>query len=138
MTGNVKNGGLLPGIAMGVGVSLLICVIGGLVCAWMVGAGRLEEGMVGYAAMIIWLLSAFGGSILAGTTVRDKLLVVCLLTGLVFYVVLILINFGFYGGEMEGMLPALGVILGGSGGAGLILSRPARPKHKTRRIKRTG
>lgn len=128
----------IPGIGIGIGVSITMTVLGALVLAWLLSSGRTEEEQVGYATAVIWILSAMAGTLTAGAIAGERLLVVSLITGIGYFVVMILANLGFYGGEMEGILPALGTILGAGGASCLILSRPKKASRQYVRKKRTG
>lgn len=128
----------IPGIGIGIGVSITMTVLGALVLAWLLGTGRAEEEQVGYGTAVIWILSAMAGCLIAGAIAGERLLVVSVITGVGYFVVMMLSNIGFYGGEMEGILPALGMILGAGGASCLILSRPKKASRQYVRKKRTG
>lgn len=108
------------GVAAGATVSLCISVGGALIVAWMVGAEMMGAEGVGYAAMVILLVSSLLGPWLAATLIKHQRLMICMVTGCVFLVVLVGVNVLFFGGQFQGLLPSVLLILGGSVASALI------------------
>jgi putative membrane protein (TIGR04086 family) len=108
------------GILLGMTISLVITLIGAFVLGWLINQEALEINSVGYGAMVILLAASFLGALTAKVRIKHRYLVVCLLTGVGYYLVLLGITAMFFGGQYQGMGVTLALVLAGSGAAGLL------------------
>jgi putative membrane protein (TIGR04086 family) len=94
---------LPAGIAMGTGVSLLIT--GGLsvVLTVLALSGKIAEGTIGYFTMGILLLSSITGSMLSAGKVKRRRLLVCIISGVAYFLVLLVCTAVFFGGNYRGV-----------------------------------
>lgn len=91
------------GLALGGVLSLGVTVGLSLVTAKLVDAGTLAEESIGYAALVILMLSSGLGSWLAVAKIKRQRLAVCMLSGLIYYGLLLCMTALFFGGQYTGM-----------------------------------
>ena len=109
---------------------LLVTMLGALLLAYMVGNETFGVAGIGIGSMLVLLLSTVLGCWIARALNKEKQLLVCGLTALVFYLSLISITAVFFDGIYTGMgLTAL-VILFGVGGSLLVGLRKKAGKSK--------
>jgi putative membrane protein (TIGR04086 family) len=108
------------GVSVGMAVSLVITLVGAFVLGWLINQETLAINSVGYGAMVILLAASFLGALTAKVRIKHRYLVVCLLTGVGYYLVLLGITAMFFGGQYRGMGVTLALVLAGSGAAGLL------------------
>ena len=108
------------GIAVGMAVSLLVTLVGAFVLGWLIDKEMLEMNSIGYGAMVILLAASFLGALTAKTRIKHRYLVVCLVSGVGYYLVLLAITALFFGGQYQGMGVTLALVLAGAGTAGLL------------------
>ena len=126
------------GIAMGVAVSLVITLIGALLLGWLVDRETLELNSIGYGSMVILLTASALGALTAKSRIKHRSLVVCLITGGGYYLSLLAITALFFGGQYQGLGVTMGVVLAGSGAAGLLSLKRKKSITKGYRKLRTG
>lgn len=114
------------GLGMGLGVSLTITAAAIGILAKLVDSEKLPWERVGYGIMVMLLAASFAGALAAYGKIKRQRLMVCLLTGVVFYGFLLSLTALFFGGQFEGMGVSLLLILAGSGAAGLLGLRQGR------------
>lgn len=119
------------GIAWGVGIALMISVIGALLFSKMVDSQVLPENGIGYIAMSVILASSAIGAWVAGATIKHRRLLVCLLSGAVYYALLLAMTALLFGGQYQGMGVTALLVVAGCGSAAL-LNPSGRPKQRTR------
>ena len=94
----------LPGgLAWGALVSLAITLIGSGLVAILVDRGTMPVNGIGYGAMVILVVSALSGSWIAWKRIQRLRLQVCLISGAVYYLMLLGITILFFGGQFHGM-----------------------------------
>lgn len=108
------------GVSAGMAVSLVITLVGAFVLGWLINQEALEINSIGYGAMVILLAASFLGALTAKVRIKHRYLVVCMLTGVGYYLVLLGITAMFFGGQYQGMGVTLAMVLAGSGAAGLL------------------
>lgn len=101
------------GLAVGGVISLIITLAGSAAIAHLVLKERLGEGGIGYASMVILLLSAVMGAWGAFSCIKKQRLQICLLSAAVYYLLLLGITALFFGGQYQGMGVTAAVILAG-------------------------
>ena len=108
------------GVGVGVGVSTVITLALSGLLAWLILGQTLEQSATGYGSMGILLTASVLGALAAVERVKRRRMVVCLLTGLGYYLVLLSLTALFFGGQYSGMGVTGLLIAGGSFAAGLI------------------
>ena len=115
------------GLAVGAAISGLITLLGCLILTWMVLKGSMVFEFIGYGIMILLLLGAFLGAAVAQGRVKHRRSMVCMLSGLVYFLILLAITALFFGGQYSGIGVTALLILAGAGTAALIFGKGRRP-----------
>lgn len=121
------------GITLGVVAALLLSLIGAVVTAYLINGEIVKQDSVGTAALIILVLAAAGGAVLAMWRIKRLRMQICLLTGLCYYLTLLAMTALFFGGQYQGMGVAALAVLAGSGLVALLGMREkkiGKLKHK--------
>ena len=101
------------GLALGVATALAATGIGAGVGAWAILRGMISEGMIGYLAMMILLLSSAAGAAVAAGTIQRLRGQMCLAAGSGYLLSLLAVTAVFFGGQYQGMgVTALMVLCG--------------------------
>lgn len=125
----------LPGgLSIGAAVSMGITLIAAALLAKLVDMEKLPWEKIGYGIMVTLLAASFLGAAAAYGRVKRQRLMVCLLSGVAYYGLLLALTALFFGGQYEAMGVTGALILAGSGTAGLLGLREGRGG-KHRRIK---
>lgn len=103
------------GLALGAAVSLGVTLILSAAVAKMVDAELMGEGAIGYGALITLLTAAIAGAAFAATKIKRQRILVCCLSGLVYYITLLGVTALFFGGQYQGMGVTALVVAGGCG-----------------------
>ncbi|MBE6958790.1 MAG: DUF3792 family protein [Ruminococcaceae bacterium] len=118
--------GIPGGLALAILVSVVVTLTGSAVMAILIAGGTVGEGSGSAAASCIQALSAALGALTATACVKKMRLQICLLSGLVYYLVLLGITALFFEGEYAGFgRSALMVLLG----CGIIAFWPSKKSH---------
>lgn len=116
--------GRSSGVSVGILIGVLVCVgvtlIASVILAWLITAEKMGESAVGYGAMVALLLSAILGSWTASAKIGRLRTQVCLITGGIYYLVLLSITALFFGGQYQGMGVAAILVIAGSGVTALL------------------
>ena len=94
---------LPAGLAWGALVSLGLTLIGSGVVAFLVHRGTMAVNSIGYGAMVILVLSALSGAWMAFKKIKRLRLQVCLISGGIYYLMLLGMTMLFFGGQFQGM-----------------------------------
>jgi len=89
--------GLLFGTLISMGVTLLAV---GLI-ARLASSEYLKETQIGYGIMLTLLAASFAGALAAVGRIKRQRLMVCALSGLIFFLALLSITALFFGGQYE-------------------------------------
>lgn len=116
------------GIGLGLLLSMMVTVGGAAILAWLVSGERIGEGVIGYGAMAILLLSSLLGALLAANRIKHLRVQMCLISGAAYYLTLLAITALFFGGQYQGMGVAAILVLVGSGAAALAGLRGSKGK----------
>ena len=115
---SVKNTGkslsIPHGVAIGVGYAITVTLLGSLLTAKIIDNLWLAQENIGYAIMIILLIAAWTGSATASAKTKRRKAMVVLITGLLFYLVLLVMTALFFGGQYDGAGETGVLILAGS------------------------
>jgi len=116
--------GRSSGVSVGILIGVLVCVgvtlIATVILAWLITTEKMGESAVGYGAMVALLLSAILGSWTASAKIGRLRTQVCLITGGIYYLVLLSITALFFGGQYQGMGVAAILVIAGSGVTALL------------------
>lgn len=91
------------GLALGAAVSLLVTLFGSVLSAWLVARESIPESGIGYCAMVILLLAGIAGSAVAVERIKRRRMLVCMLSGGIYYACLLGMTALFFGGQYQGM-----------------------------------
>lgn len=136
MTSKVKHGSravsVPAGIGIGIGISLIMTLAGAAVLAYLIVNETISQEGIGYGTMIILTVSSALGALAACLTIQQKRAIVCGLTGIGYYLILLLITVFVFGGEFAGVgVSAVMVLLG----VGLAILAGIRKKGSGRKLK---
>ncbi len=121
--GTGKASKIPVGLAMGLGLSMGITLLGAATAAWMVLKEWLQEGSMGAAVTVVHFLASAAGAWLAMHKTKGRKLQVCMLTGLSYYLLLLAVTALFFDGLYQGMGPAAIAVLAGSAAVALVGAR---------------
>ncbi len=108
------------GLCLGACVSIAITLLSIWILAKMLDAGMLSWERTGYGVMILLIVSAFFGTITSKVKIKRRTAMVCTLSGLIYFGILLSITALFFGGQYEAVGETAMLILAGSGTAGLV------------------
>ena len=91
------------GIAIGTCVSILITSVLAGVLTWLVLSGRTGDQLIGYISMGIILVASVSGSLLAAIKIKRRRMLVCCVTGAVYYASMLVSTAVFFGGNYRGI-----------------------------------
>ena len=91
------------GLAWGAMVNLGLTLIGSGLVAYLVDRGTMPVGAIGYGAMVILVLSALCGALMAHSKIKRLRLQVCLISGGIYYLMLLGMTMLLFGGRFQGM-----------------------------------
>lgn len=112
---NGKAKTMPAGLALGALAGLLITLVLAVAAAKLVDIGTAKEEAIGYFAMGILLLSSFTGAMISVSSIKRQKLLVCGLSALIYYGILLSMTALFFGGQYQGMgVTALLVLCGGA------------------------
>lgn len=129
MAGKQMNGrasSIPAGLGAGASVSMLITLAGTAVLAKMLDAETIQWESIGYGILIMIMLSAMLGSLIAMQKVKRQFALVCLMSGFVYLGILLSITALFFGGQYEAVGVTLLLIVAGSGCAFLLTLQGGR------------
>lgn len=121
------------GLAVGLGVSMAIT--GGVVgiLAKLVDSEMMPWENVGYGIMAMLLAASFLGAVAAYGKIKRQRLMVCLLSGGIFFCALLSLTALFFGGQYNGVTATFLFVLMGSASAGLLGLRQGREDRRKRK-----
>ena len=123
------------GILIGVLVSLGVMLLSAGLLVFMISKGSLQESSIGYAALVVLLLSsALGASMAAGITERKKMFT-GIITALTYGICLLACTALFFGGQYQGVGVTMLVILAG-GVLPALIGNKEKKKYKSVRKNR--
>lgn len=108
------------GLAVGAAVSLGITLLASAFLAWLVDKEKLLWENVGYGIMILVFLASFLGALASHHRIKRQRLLVCLLSGILYFGILLSLTALFFGGQYHAVGVTGALVLAGSGAAGLL------------------
>ena len=126
--------GLAAGAAVSMAVTVIICSL----AAWLITSEIIPQKQIGYCSLAALLLSAILGSMTAMSRMKRKQLIVSLMSGGIYYGLLMGVTILFFDGSFQGMGVTLVAVLVGSVIAVLISNRKiyAKPSQRVRKNRR--
>ena len=126
------------GLSMGTSISVLITGLIIAISAHLISTQKIAQEHIGYCAVFALLAGSILGALVASGKVKHRLMVVCILNGMAFYSVLLMVTALFFGGRYQGVGVTLVVVFLGSVAAALIqnwttLKRQTHKRKKTHR-----
>lgn len=118
VTGNAISMPL--GLALGLVVSLVVTLAMAALIANLVLGEKIAQEAVGYGAMATVILSPALGALIASARIKRRRLLVCLVTGLCYYLALLSVTALFFGGQYQGMGVTALLVFAGTGGVALM------------------
>lgn len=91
------------GLAYGLLISLTVTVAGAAVLAWLIHREILPEGQTGYGVMVLLLLASWLGAMAARGKTKRLRLAVCLASGGVYFLSLLVMTALFFGAQYSGV-----------------------------------
>ncbi len=129
-----KAAGMPMGILIGVMVSVMTTLICSAVLAWLISTEKMQADAIGYGVAVALLVASFIGALAAVARIKRLRTQVSLITGGVYYLVLLSVTALFFGGRYQGMgVAAIFVILGSGLTALLGIREKKSRKNKMRK-----
>lgn len=100
------------GLGIALGVSMVITLAMAALTAYLEGKGIVKEADVGYMVMLTLLLASLVGALTAAGKIKRQRLVMCLASGLCYFLSLIAVTALFFGGQYSGVGVSLLLIMG--------------------------
>lgn len=121
------------GLAWGAVANILGTLAGAVIAAKLMDAGTIKENTVGYAVLITLLLSSYIGSKVAVNKIKRQRVVVCVLSGLVYFLVLLSMTALLFGGQYEAV-GVTGVLVAGGSMLAVVNGAPSKRGGRPRKI----
>ena len=107
------------GIMTGVSVSFFTTAGLAVLLTWLELAGKIDEKLIGYYSIGVLLIASVLGSLLSAVKIKRRWMLVCCITGVLYYLVLVGSTALFFGGNYRGVGVSGIVILAGTLGSGV-------------------
>lgn len=140
MVTSKKMKGRAVSMPLGVGYGLItaitttISLVAALV--WLILANKVKEDNVGYFTMIILFISSFNGATISIVKIKRRMMFVCGIVGVTYFLTLLLTTAVAFGGRFEGMwVSGIVAMLGSATAAGLGIWMNARSGHRYKKYK---
>ena len=125
------------GLAIGGAVSMIITIGVCFLGARMILGGVMDQAMIGYCSLTALLAGAILGAVTAFKKIQRRKLMVCMLSGAVYFCLLLAITALLFSGQYEGIGVSLITVILGSFSAALLLGGEGKVKKHRRRQKRS-
>ena len=115
---------------------MVLTVIMASILAWLMSREIIKENGIGLASAIILIGCAAIGSAVASGKIKHRRLLVCMVTGCVYYLMLLCCTALLFGGQYQGMGETALTVVGGSAAAAFLSlkgegSTPRKPRKKS-------
>lgn len=128
-----RTSSLPAGLAAGAAVNVGITAAGTGLLANLLNRESVNWENIGYGVLIMILLAAYLGSLVAYGRIRRQKLMICMMSGLLYFGILLLITALFFGGQYEAVGVTGLLITGGSGCAALTGTGWGKGTRRTRK-----
>ena len=127
-------GGLTIGAVVSLGGTLLFAAV----LAKLVDMEKLAWENIGYGIVVLLLLASFSGAMTAYAKIKRQRLLVCSVSGVIYFGILLAITALFFGGQYEAVGVTAALVFGGSAcawllglrGGGSRKGKKIRPVHR--------
>lgn len=102
------------GLAFGGFCSLVVTLIFAAILAKLIEAETLPETSIGYGVMALLLLASFVGALVSSGRIKRQRLLVCLASGLIYFLLLLSMTALFFGGQYSAVWQTALLVLCGS------------------------
>lgn len=123
---------LPAGLAVGAAGSLAMTIILTAVLAKLVEAETMPVENIGYGIMALLVISSFAGAMIAFGRIKRQRLMVCGVSGVIYFAVLMSITALFFGGQYSAVGVTALMVLAGSAVAALLGLRQGRGAKRTK------
>lgn len=122
------------GIAVGITISFIVLLLGIAFVAKLIDKELLADDKIGYCVMVLLLVTSCIAAMVSYGKIKQKRMFVCILTGIVYFVILLSVTIVFFEGRFSGVAETGGLVICGSAVA--ILPALGRKRHmKSPKIK---
>jgi putative membrane protein (TIGR04086 family) len=108
------------GLAVGAAINGVVTISGVMFVAKLIDSGKLAENSIGYCIMILLLMSSFLGAKIASIRIKRQRLVVCALSGVIYFGILLSGTALFFGGQYEAVGVTGALVMSGALAAALL------------------
>lgn len=122
-----RSSSIPGGLAAGGGCSLATTLILASLIANMVNKGMLDKQKIGYAVMVLLMVSSYLGAWVTQGRIKHRRLAMCILSGLVYFLMLLCITALFFGGQYTGVGATAGIVFAGAFLAGMFTLKKRGP-----------
>ncbi len=114
------------GLAFGAVISMSVTILAAAVLAKLVDMETLAWESIGYGIMVLLMLASFLGASASYFRIKRQRLIVCMMSGMVYFALLLSMTALLFGGQYEAIGVTAVLIFCGSACAGLLGLRPGR------------
>lgn len=108
------------GLLFGTGISISVTVLGAVVVAYLLEHETVKWESVGYGVLFVLLLASFLGAKASWMKIKRQRMMISLMSGILFYAVLLSMTALFFGGQYESAGVTLVLVIAGSCTAGIL------------------
>lgn len=127
----------LPGrVAIGTAASIMTSLVIAVVLAMLIGHGKMSPEMMNYGVMILLMLSSVVGAMIARIHCSSRIMIVCIVTALCYWISLLSITALLFEGMYSGVSATALVIIAGGIIAGCLPTWQGKSTKKRIRKKR--
>ena len=126
--GSVRKTTMPVSLAKGLFLAWVITIVIGVIVAILVAGERVPEDFADPAAVVALVASSFACAMVAGGKADQKRMVVCAISGCIYYLSLICVNLLFFDGAFRGLLGAALTVMGCCVIAGLLQTRQKKQR----------
>lgn len=123
------------GLALGAAVSVAVTIAISLLGADLIMREILPQDRIGYCSMAALLSGTILGAVTATNKIKHRKLLICMLSGCIYFCILLASTALFFGGQYEGFAVTLITVLLGSMASALLTSRIGEHSRGHRRKK---
>lgn len=114
------------GLALSLAVSQFVTLVVTAFLTKIVLQGNVQEESVGYGIMALLILASFAGAITASKSIQRRKAMMCIASGLLYWLSLLSVTALFFGGRYEAAGVTAVLILGGCGTAAIMECRESK------------
>ena len=123
---------ILITVCINILVGLVVTLAGISILSWMISSGSIPVDGAGYGITGIIILATACAAIISSRAINQQRLIVCICSGLMYYLVLIGINALLFSGQYKGAAVTAMLIIGTSTAIGFLGAIPGGRKMKSK------